>query len=227
MSKTTTTQNTNQYTSSATGAQNTLSSTYTPMVKNPYSGANYNMGLQQNTNAANSLGMNAVRNAMQNFNMSGSGNLTGGARASLLSGLSRQTSGMRQQGFFNNWNTATANQQFGANVLGQLSGQLAGTTSTQKTSGLGTWLPQLIGAGIGVAAGFATGRASMAAKGLGAAGGAAAGLSGLGGGSNPNTSPAGAGANYWNPIPQSPSIFPNNFNAGSMYGSQPGLMQVP
>src|SRR5260221_14633306 len=116
MSKKEVTTNTNQYTSGATQAQNTLASTYNPMVANPYSGSAYNMGLQQNQNAANTLGMNAVQNAMRNYNMSGMGGLTGGARASLLSGLSRHASGLRRQGFFNNWDTATANQQFGANV---------------------------------------------------------------------------------------------------------------
>lgn len=43
-------------------------------------------------------------------------------------------------------------------------------TSTQRTSGLGTWLPQLAGAAIGAAGAFATGGASLAA-GAGGGGG--------------------------------------------------------
>ena len=143
MGTTTTTQQTNQYTPQASAAQNTLSSTYTNMVRNPYSGPNYQMGLQQNLGAANTTNSNAIQNAMSNFNMSGLGNMTGGARASLLSGLGRSATGTRMGAFFNNWNTATANQQFGANVLGGLSGQLSGSTQTQTKSGLGTWLPQV------------------------------------------------------------------------------------
>jgi hypothetical protein len=139
------TTNTNQYTSQATQAQNTLSNTYTQMVQNPFSGPQYQMGLQQQMNAANQLNANNIRNSLNAANMAGAGNLTGGARMSLLSGLGRQASGTRQQGFFNNWNTAVSQQQFGANVLGNLSGQLAGSTSTQTTSGVGTWLPQILG----------------------------------------------------------------------------------
>jgi hypothetical protein len=191
MSKKTVTTQTNQYTPQATTAQNTLSSTYNPMVANPYSGKAYNMGLQQNMQTANQLSANATRNAMQSFQMSGMGNLTGGARASLLSGLGRSASGLRQQGFFNNWNTATANQQFGASVLGQQSGQLSGTTGTQKTSGLGTWLPQVAGAALGIAGGFASG-------------GASGGLSGTAGAWNAATSPMQAGSSLGNNNP-SPS----------------------
>ena len=62
------------------------------------------------------------------------------------------------------------------------------TGQTQKTSGLGTWLPQVIGAGLGAATSFATGGAS--------------GLLGMGFGGNP-TSPGdlgtpgfGGGVNY-------------------------------
>lgn len=153
MSTTKKTTQTNQYTAPATAAQNTLSSTWSPIVQNPFGGPQYQMGLQQQMNAANQLNSNNIRNALNNANMAGMGNLTGGARMSLLSGLGRQASGVRQQGFFNNWNTAVAQQQFGSNVLGGLSGQLAGTTSTQKTSGLGTWLPQVIGAGLSLATG--------------------------------------------------------------------------
>ena len=211
MGKTTTTQSTNQYTPQATAAQNTLSNTWSPMVQNPFNNPQYNMGLQQTQNAANQTSMNAIRNAMQNFNMSGMGNLTGGARASLLSGLGRSATANRMQGFFNNWNTAIGQQQFGSDVLGGLSGQLAGQKTTQKTSGLGTWLPQVAGAALGFAAAPFTGGASL----LGAAGAMGA---GGGGGSNPNGQNPGAGANYWNPIPQTPSIFPTNYNLGSQYG---------
>lgn len=177
-------------------AQNTLMGTYSQMVQNPYSGPAYQMGLQQNLRSANTLNAGNMRNAMQNYNMSGFGNLTGGARASLLSGLSRSASGMRQNAFFNNFNTATANQQFGASVLGQMQPLVTG--QTQKTSGLGTWLPQVLGAGLGLASGF---------------GGAAAGA----------MSGAASGSNSLSGLTGATGLYGPGFGAASPFGSNFGM----
>jgi hypothetical protein len=58
-------------------------------------------------------------------------------------------------------------------------------TSTSKTSGLGTWLPQLAGAAIGGAGAFATGGASLAGGAAGLAGGTGVGSSAWGLGQSP------------------------------------------
>lgn len=193
------------------GAQNTLMSTWSPMVSNPFNNSQYNMGLQMQTNTANQLGMNAVQNAMRNFNMAGTGDLTGGARASLLSGLSRQTSNLRQQGFMSNFQTAIGQQQFGTNVLGNMQPLQTGNTQVQKTSGLGTWLPQLIGAGLG----FATG--------MGGGGGLGSLFGGGGSGGGGGFSPTGAmnaqqlGSGGLGSFMQN-----TGFNAGSLYNSMGG-----
>lgn len=139
------------------GAQNALISKASQMWQDPFSNPMYNMGLQMQMNAANTLNAGVNRNAMSNFQMSGMGNLTGGARASLLSGLSRQSAGTRQQGFFNNFQNAQSNMWNSASLLSSIQPLGTGQTNVQKTSGLGTWLPQLAGAAIGAGMGMMTG----------------------------------------------------------------------
>lgn len=148
------------------GAQNSLASKATQMFQNPFSGPQYAMGLQQQNNASNILSANANRNAMSNMNMSGLGGLTGGARASLLSGLSRSASNTRMQGFMNNFNTANQNMWNSASLLSSIQPLQTGATNVEKTSGTGTWLPQLIGAGVSAGMGVATGGMSSLSKGI-------------------------------------------------------------
>jgi hypothetical protein len=134
---------------------------------------------------------------------------------------------MAQQG------RATSGQQAGfmQNMLGNANqsrmwaaGNAAGfrplqTGQTQQTSGLGTWLPQLIGAGLGVAAGAATGGKSMAAGGLmhgtmGAMGSAMSPMQSpfLQGGFNmpPNMQPPNVGGGVPGGFGATPPMFPTN-----------------
>lgn len=150
-------------------------------------------------------GQTGITQLMQNLRAGGGGRSIGSpAMQALLMQHQRGQSGQRSDAFMQLLMGAQQNRQWatgaamGFNPLqtgGTQTG--SGTSNTiEKTSGLGTWLPQLAGAGLGFASGFMGGGAKPGAGGGGPAGGA--GNFGMGGfNSNPfasNLLNAGQGA---------------------------------
>lgn len=166
------------------------------LFSNPFSSPFFNLNMQQQTKGATQVGGRNTMNALTNFQRSGMGgtSMGGGAMQSLLAGLGRSNSALQYQGFMNAANQAQGDRWNAASLGSSLFQPLTtGSKGTQTTGGLGTWLPQLVGAGLGVASGFM--------------GGAKGGAGGGGGGGNP----FGAGA-----IPQGSGF------SGGMWGAAPG-----
>jgi hypothetical protein len=181
---------------------------------NPYGNAQFSQNLSQNMGMANQSNMNAISNSMSQFNMTGMNNAPSGARTQLMSSLGRFGSANNANAFYQAVNTAN-NRQTGA--VGQMSSfqplQTGGTT-TQQTSGLGTWLPQLLGAAGGAALGVATGGLSTLAGGMANS----AGFMGSGMGANS------AGFSSMAP-PTSQQGSPNAFSNSMM--TQSGMPGIP
>lgn len=132
------------------------------LFSNPFSSPFFNLNLQQQTKGASQVAGRNAQNALMNFSRSGigGGSLGGGAMQSLLAGTGRYGSGLQYQGFMNAANQAQSDRwnaaSLGSSMFQPL--QTGGTstssgTQTQQTGGLGTWLPQVIGAGLGIATG--------------------------------------------------------------------------
>ncbi len=199
MSTTKTTTSTNQYAPGAMANYSSWMSQLQPMLSgmmsNPFGSPSFNMNLQQQTKAANALSQRNMQNGMQSFGGQGLGT-TGGAFQSLLSKMGRYGSNVQMQGYQNAFNQAQTNQwnaaTLGSNVFGNP--LVTGNTQTQKTSGLGTWLPQLLSGGISALMG------GLSGMGGGGGGASTQGLPfAIGGSNGPSAWSGGAvsgGANY-------------------------------
>jgi hypothetical protein len=194
------------------------------LFQNPTGSPFFNFNLGQQTRAATQVGGRNTSNALLNFDRSGIGGGTGGggAKQSLLAGLGRYGSSLQFQGFSNamnqaqsdRWNAASLGQAMNASPL------QTGQTNVSKTGGLGTWLPQTIGAVL-------TGGLSFLSNG-GGFGGPKGDTSSFFPGSAGQT-----GAGYWNPtggagggnsggpFAGSSGGF-NPFSGGSTVGGVPG-----
>lgn len=158
MNKTTT--STNQYAPGAMANYSSWMSQLSPMLSqmmsNPFGSPSFNMNLQQQTKAASALGQRSLQNSMQSFGAQGLGT-TGGAMQQLMSQMSRYGSNLQMQGYNNAFNQAQTNQwnaaSLGSNVFGNP--LVTGNTQVQKTSGLGTWLPQVLSGGLSALTGLA------------------------------------------------------------------------
>lgn len=170
---------------------NQLNPFVSSMMSNPFSSPFYNLNIQQQTKAANSLSQRTGQNALQNFGMQNLGLQGSGLMNSLLAKAGRYGSQLQYQGFTNAANNAQSNMwnaaQLGSNFFGNP--LVTGGQQTQTTSGLGTWLPQVLGAAAGIATGgFGGGGLSSL---FGGGGGGTSGLpligqSGVGSGSMSN-----------------------------------------
>jgi hypothetical protein len=187
----------NAYNSLIGSGSNVLNS----YMNNPFGNSMYTFGQQQTQKGAQQLGQQNMATLLQNQKISG---LTGKAGAGWLASQQAQTGranqAMRSQGNISNI-MAALQRQMGAAGLGMsfsplMTGQSSTGQSSTSTGGLGTWLPQALGAGLGIASMF---------SGAGAAGGLA---SMMGGG--------GSGPSYATPT----SILPQGF-AGASVGNSP------
>jgi hypothetical protein len=153
-------------------------------AQNPLQNSFFNTLAQMQRQNVGQQGQSAVQSLLQNALTSGFGQAGGGGSPymqSLMAQQSRAQSGQQAQGFnallaqmpqyqlqalsalqggFNPLQTGgTQNQSYKGNMTGQQNSQ-----QTQQMSGLGTWLPQLIGGALGAAGGIATGGLSTAMK---------------------------------------------------------------
>lgn len=216
MSSNKTTTNTNQYAPGAMANYSSWMAQLQPMLSgmmsNPFGSPSFNMNLQQQTKAASQLGQRNMRNSLQSFGNQGLGT-TGGAMQQLMGTMSRYGSNVQMQGYNNAFNQAQTNQWNAASLGTSAFGNplSTGNTSTQTTSGVGSWLPQILGSILGGASSLLTGGLSGGgnAFGAGTAGGAA--ISGL---PMPSQSPFSLGSNqgYGNtPSPSALAPFSGNF----------------
>ncbi|SRR5581483_974138 len=135
-----------------------MAGTVLDYMKDPQSSTFFNQRLQQ---AFGNIGLQSAAQQKQlfsNLNASGmSGQGMSGFLGDQLARQSRATSAQKANAFTGNlldaenarrWATGLAAsyqpQQIGVSTTGNSSG-----TTTQSTGGLGTWLPQVIGAGVG------------------------------------------------------------------------------
>lgn len=216
-SKKTTTTDQTQKTNYAPGALNGYTAAQTQalgMVNNPYSNPFYQQTLSQGMNSANQINQNQQQNLSQNISRSGIGENS--AAGTMLHQMGGYMASHNQAGAFQNAsNQAQSMYGQGMNFLSNplATGGTMHGVQTEQSGGLGTWLPQVIGAGLGAAGGIMSGGASMGGKLAGGLKGAAAGLGGMGGGGN-----AAGGSMGWMP---SSNSGPSSFFGGSGGGSNP------
>ncbi len=135
-------------------------------MNDPYKNAYFLQQLGLINKQALGLGQRGVSNLWQNATAGGmSGNNLSSFMAANLARQGRATSGL-QAGGLNALLPQFAQMRMGAaqTAMGFTPLQTGGTmnsTQTQKTSGLGTWLPQVIGAGLAIAGAPFTGGASL------------------------------------------------------------------
>lgn len=134
-------------------------------INNPFGNAFYGLGQGQSQKGAAAAGNNSQQ-AMQSQIKTGglNGRAGAGFNAAQSARIGRSNLGIMSQA--NQGNVMQALQrQLTATGMGMsfnplLKGETGSSNTTQTTSGLGTWLPQLLGAAAGAAGGFATGGAS-------------------------------------------------------------------
>jgi len=128
------------------------------MMQNPFGNPLYQLGLGQSQKGAAQGGANNMSALQQMMRTSGIGGTAGqGFQSAQLAKLGRANQGMMAGANTSNVMNALQRQLQATGMGMSFSPLLKGTSgtsqSTQTTSGLGTWLPQLISAGLGAAAG--------------------------------------------------------------------------
>lgn len=200
MSTKNTTQTTNAYNPSSMGNYNafqgqTLNSLM-QMVNNPLGNSYFQNQLAQQQGVSNQIGQRNNSNLLQN--MRAGGGILSNSVGFAAGALNRNNVGnsMMQGNAFNSaLNSALNNRSIASASMAAYQPLQTGQTSTQSQTGLGTWLPQLLGAAGGAAM-------NLAAPGLGSMMGGGSFSSGYrgGGGSMPPASGSiggGGGSNPW------------------------------
>lgn len=203
---TTDSKNTLNYDSKSKGIYDSLtgsgSNFLQDLIKNPFSNPSYKLGLGQSQRGAQAQGQNSIQALLSQMRTSGmSGNSGNAFQMAQTAKAGRASAGMMSQANIQNIFQALSRQQGAAGQAMAFSPLLTGESghSTQQQGGLGTWLPQLLGAGLGAAGSMFTGGMS------GGMGGIMSGAKSL-----PASSPFGLGGN-------SGSMFPG-FNQASPFG---------
>lgn len=159
----TTTQSTNQYNTSANNAYNTfqpqLMSQLMQMAQNPLGNSYFQHQLAQQQAAAQQINQRSQSNSLQNLR-TGGGVLSnsGGVAASLINRNQMQGSALQSNAFNTAMNSALQNRNMALMSMQQYQPLQTGNNTTQSTSGLGTWLPQVAGMAMNM---FAPGLDSM------------------------------------------------------------------
>lgn len=131
------------------------------MAANPFNNPFYNLSLSQNMGGANRMNATATQALGTSLRQRGIDENSPMA-AAMSAYQNRVNSGNNANAFLQAANTAQANYWNSISGLthplqtgssGTSTGQMQGT-STEGTSGLGSWLPQVVGAGVGVATGL-------------------------------------------------------------------------
>jgi hypothetical protein len=147
-----------------TGAGSSLLQSF---MSNPFGNANYTQGLQNSMKGAQAGANNNMSVLQQMMKTSGmSGTAGQGFQQAQAARMGRANQGMLANANISNVQAALQ-RQLQATGMGMafqplLKGTSGNSQTTQTTGGLGTWLPQLIGAGLGMAGGAMTGGMSGA-----------------------------------------------------------------
>lgn len=178
MGSTTTQTQQTQYNQPSMNAFNSLqpgvSNTLNAYMNSPYSSGLFNLKLQQSLAQANQLGQRGASNVAQNLQSGGfgGGNLNA-FQSSMLNSAARNQSALASIAY---QNALLGSQQLQLQATQGAMGYrplATGQTNQQTQSGLGTWLPQVAGLGLGLATG------GVGALGMGLGGAAGAASSGL------------------------------------------------
>lgn len=171
-------------------------------INNPFGNAMYQMGAGQSQRAAQQAGANNMGALNQNQLVQGlGGNAGAGFMNAMRSQTGRSNASMTSQAATSNV-LAALQRQMAATGMGmsfspQLTGQSGSFNQTQSTGGLGTWLPQVMGAAMGGLTGM-SGFKSFASP----TGGSVGGVS-------------------------NSSLMTPNFAGGAMAGVNPGSLAAP
>ena len=202
------------------GMQGGLGSAISGYMNNPFSNPFFQQQQQMGNQQANLQGQTGMSNIVRSMGMSGMGGSNNPAAMEMMQNQARANSGMRAQlGFQNPMQNAFTAQQGAMGMAGQYRPLQTGGTQTQTQSGLGTWLPQLLGAGLGMATG---GLSKMFGAGASAAGGA---MSGTMGAMNAAMSPMQGGIG--GPMPFGPMGQGAPNAGGYNFGQSPFMMGQP
>lgn len=146
-------------------------------INSPFSNAFYSMGAGQSQKGAQQAGANNMAALMQNMLTSGMGGQAGaGFKQAQLAQAGRAGSAMSSQANIQNVLSALQRQMSAAGTGLSYSPQLTGQTGSfqqqQTTGGLGTWLPQVMGAALGgLTGGLGAGMGGLGSFGGGSVGG--------------------------------------------------------
>lgn len=132
-----------------------FASTAQGYMSNPFGNPFFQTQQQLGTRQAQNLGGTQMSNLMQNFTNSGMlGGASSPAGMQLMGNQQRANTGLQAQlGFLNPVQNALQQQNYYSGLASQFRPLQTGQTNVQSTSGLGTWLPQVLGAGLGMAMG--------------------------------------------------------------------------
>jgi hypothetical protein len=184
----------NQYDPTSMGAFQGLTPGFANTVggymNNPFSNPFFQTQQQLGTSQAQKLGQTQMNSLLQNQNASGmGGGSSNPAALEMQQNQARANTGLQSQlGFLQPVQNALGMQQGAMQMAGNYKPLQTGGTQTQSTQGLGTWLPQLLGA---------VGGAGMSALTGGLFGGGGGGTGGVWGSQNPGQQ----GFQYGNPAP--------------------------
>lgn len=159
MGTTTKTDQQNQFAPSGMNAYNqtqpTFGQTANQYMSQPFSNPFFQTQQQMGTNQAHQLGGSAMGGLTNN--MTATGMLGGGqspAGMEMLQNQARANTGLQSQlGFLNPVQNAMQQQNFYSNLAANYRPLQTGQNQTQSTGGLGTWLPQVAGMGLGALTG--------------------------------------------------------------------------
>jgi len=189
------------------GLQGGLGQLLQGYMNNPFGNPFFQTQQQLGTRQAQNLSGTSTSNLLRNMTAS---NMFGGASSpagtEMLQNQGRANTGLQANlGFLNPVQNALGLQTWAGGLANQYRPLQTGQQTTQSTGGLGTWLPQVIGAGLGAATGGMSSLFGGISPMMHQFGGSAPGLTGSGSGGF-------AGL---------PTNFPGS-SGGNPFGSQPG-----
>lgn len=164
-----TTDTTNKYDSTSMNIFHQLGSSgnnvYQDYMKDPLKASYFQNQVGILNRYSNQAGLRNVSALLGQRGMMGGGGTTPGWMSSNLARIGRQTGASQSQNVLQALMNAESRRYSSAGNALNYRPLQTGQHSEEQTSGLGTWLPQVIGMGASAALAFGTGGASMAAKG--------------------------------------------------------------
>lgn len=152
-----TTTSTNQYNPQGMSAYNqmtpAMSSLNTQFMNSPFSNPQFQMQQLMGNSQANSMNQTGMNSLLQNMLGSGmAGGASNPAATEMLQNQSRAATGLQSQlGFQQPVNNALQRQQMAMGTAAGYQPLSTGNTQVKTTGGLGSWLPQVAGMGLGIA----------------------------------------------------------------------------